>query len=110
MFFFLFSVGTKDGTVGPNFGRPEGEGDERLAHILNEASHMMKTPGQVNNDDSRSNDDSCSPRTQCPSPFSNKVINNIENNQELYISLRLYIQLRLRQRSLMKRNTEKYTQ
>lgn len=71
--FFLFSVGTKDGTVGPNFGRPEGEGDERLVHILNEASHMMKTPGQVNNDDSRSNDDSCSPRTQCPSPFSNKV-------------------------------------
>ncbi|CAH2051609.1 unnamed protein product, partial [Iphiclides podalirius] len=65
-------VGTKDGTVGPNFGRPESEGDERLAHILNEASHMMKTPGQVNNDDSRSNDDSCSPRTQCPSPFSNK--------------------------------------
>ncbi|CAK1590612.1 unnamed protein product [Parnassius mnemosyne] len=66
-------VGTKDGTLGPNFGRPEGEGDDRLAHILNEASHMMKTPtGQVNNDDSRSNEDSCSPRTQCPSPFSNK--------------------------------------
>ncbi|XP_072934684.1 homeobox protein cut isoform X7 [Epargyreus clarus] len=66
-------VGTKDGTLGPGFGRPESEGDDRLAHILNEASHMMKTPtGQTNNDDSRSNDDSCSPRTQCPSPFSNK--------------------------------------
>ncbi|XP_049878874.1 homeobox protein cut isoform X6 [Pectinophora gossypiella] len=66
-------VGTKDGTLGPGFGRPDGEGDERLAHILNEASHLMKTPtGQVNNDDSRSNEDSSSPRTQCPSPFSNK--------------------------------------
>ncbi|XP_072934678.1 homeobox protein cut isoform X3 [Epargyreus clarus] len=70
---FSFPVGTKDGTLGPGFGRPESEGDDRLAHILNEASHMMKTPtGQTNNDDSRSNDDSCSPRTQCPSPFSNK--------------------------------------
>ncbi|KAG6448396.1 hypothetical protein O3G_MSEX005495 [Manduca sexta] len=65
-------VGTKDGTPGPGFGRPDGEGDERLAHILNEASHLMKTPGQPNNDDSRSNEDSSSPRTQCPSPFSNK--------------------------------------
>ncbi|XP_045770065.1 homeobox protein cut isoform X8 [Maniola jurtina] len=63
-------VGTKDGGTG--FGRPEGEGDERLAHML-EASHIMKTPtGQPNNDDSRSNGDSSSPRTQCPSPFSNK--------------------------------------
>ncbi|XP_069356800.1 homeobox protein cut-like isoform X9 [Maniola hyperantus] len=63
-------VGTKDGGTG--FGRPEGEGDDRLAHML-EASHIMKTPtGQPNNDDSRSNGDSSSPRTQCPSPFSNK--------------------------------------
>ncbi|XP_013167772.1 PREDICTED: homeobox protein cut isoform X3 [Papilio xuthus] len=66
------TVGTKDGTVGPTFGRSDGEGDDRLAHILTEASHMMKTPGPVTNDDSRSNEDSCSPRTQCPSPFSNK--------------------------------------
>ncbi|CAH0714024.1 unnamed protein product, partial [Brenthis ino] len=64
-------VGTKDGTSGPGFGRPEGEGDERIVHMLNEA-HMMKTPTQVHNDDSRSNEDSSSPRTQCPSPFSNK--------------------------------------
>lgn len=71
---FHFAVGTKDGTVGPNFGRSDGEGDDRLAHILTEASHMMKTPsGPVTNDDSRSNEDSSSPRTQCPSPFSNKV-------------------------------------
>ncbi|XP_028166698.1 homeobox protein cut isoform X4 [Ostrinia furnacalis] len=63
-------VGTKDGT-GAGFGRPEGEGDERLAHILSEASHLMK-PSAPTNDDSRSNEDSSSPRTQCPSPFSNK--------------------------------------
>ncbi|XP_045518178.1 homeobox protein cut isoform X6 [Pieris brassicae] len=70
------TVGTKDGTAGAGFGRSDGEGDERLAHILTEASHMIKTPtGQPNNDDSStlmSNEDSSSPRTQCPSPFSNK--------------------------------------
>ncbi|GBP43026.1 Homeobox protein cut [Eumeta japonica] len=66
------ALGTKDGT-GPGFGRPEGENDERLAHILNEASHLMKNPsGPQHNDDSRSNEDSSSPRTQCPSPYSNK--------------------------------------
>ncbi|XP_045503774.1 homeobox protein cut isoform X5 [Colias croceus] len=65
-------VGTKDGTAAPGFGRSDGEGDERLAHILTEASHMIKTPTQNTNDDSRSNEDSSSPRTQCPSPFSNK--------------------------------------
>ncbi|XP_023946111.1 homeobox protein cut isoform X3 [Bicyclus anynana] len=65
-------VGMKDGSAGTGFGRSEGDGDERLAHML-EASHLMKTPtGQPNNDDSRSNEDSSSPRTQCPSPFSNK--------------------------------------
>ncbi|KAJ2943011.1 hypothetical protein O0L34_g15204 [Tuta absoluta] len=58
--------------MGPGFGRSDGDGDDRLQHILNEASHMMKTPSQLNNDDSRSNDDSNSPRTQCLSPFSNK--------------------------------------
>ncbi|XP_047511384.1 homeobox protein cut isoform X7 [Pieris napi] len=69
-------TGTKDGTAGAGFGRSDGEGDERLAHILTEASHMIKTPtGLPNNDDSStlmSNEDSSSPRTQCPSPFSNK--------------------------------------
>ncbi|CAG9104005.1 unnamed protein product [Plutella xylostella] len=66
-------VGSKDGSIGPGFGRPDGENDDRLAHILNEASHMMKNPNiPPNNDDSRSNEDSSSPRTQCPSPFSNK--------------------------------------
>lgn len=70
----MFTVGSKDGNMGPGFGRPDGDGDERLTHILSEASHLMKTPtGQVHNDDSRSNEDSSSPRTQCPSPFSNKV-------------------------------------
>ncbi|XP_050353463.1 homeobox protein cut-like isoform X5 [Nymphalis io] len=80
------TVGTKDGSAGTGFGRPEGEGDERLAHMLNEASHMMKTPtGQPNNDDSRSNEDSSSPRTQCPSPFSkdssqNRRLKKYEND------------------------------
>lgn len=69
---YLFAVGSKDGSIGPGgFGRSDGEGDDRLAHILNEASHMMKTPtGPPHNDDSRSNEDSSSPRTQCLSPFS----------------------------------------
>ncbi|XP_050668298.1 homeobox protein cut isoform X5 [Leptidea sinapis] len=64
------TVGTKDGNAGPGFAKPESEGDDRLVHMLSESSHLMK--GHSNNDDSRSNDDSCSPRTQCPSPFSNK--------------------------------------
>ncbi|XP_053616998.1 homeobox protein cut isoform X2 [Plodia interpunctella] len=77
-------VGTKDGTLGPGFGRPDSEGDERLAHILNEASHLMK-PSQPNNDDSRSNEDSSSPRTQCPSPYSkdssqNRRLKKYEND------------------------------
>ncbi|KAF9810659.1 hypothetical protein SFRURICE_021112, partial [Spodoptera frugiperda] len=68
----LSIVGTKDGT-GAVFGRPEGEGDERLTHAILSEAHMMKTPtGPPHNDDSRSNEDSSSPRTQCPSPFSNK--------------------------------------
>lgn len=71
-FIFVFTVGSKDGSIGPGgFGRSDGEGDDRLAHILSEASHMMKTPsGAPINDDSRSNEDSSSPRTQCLSPFS----------------------------------------
>ncbi|XP_053617002.1 homeobox protein cut isoform X5 [Plodia interpunctella] len=78
------TVGTKDGTLGPGFGRPDSEGDERLAHILNEASHLMK-PSQPNNDDSRSNEDSSSPRTQCPSPYSkdssqNRRLKKYEND------------------------------
>ncbi|XP_026740691.1 homeobox protein cut isoform X4 [Trichoplusia ni] len=65
-------VGTKDGT-GSVYGRPEGEGDDRLAHAIMNEAHLMKTPiGPPNNDDSRSCEDSSSPRTQCPSPFSNK--------------------------------------
>lgn len=79
-------VGTKDGG-GSVYGRSEGEGDERLTHaILNDASHLMKTPiGQAHNDDSRSNEDSSSPRTQCPSPFSkdssqNRRLKKYEND------------------------------
>lgn len=67
-------VGTKDGAAVPGFGRGDSENEDRLAHILSEASHMMKNSNVAsNNDDSRSNEDSSSPRTQCQSPFSNKV-------------------------------------
>lgn len=57
----------------PPFGRPDSAdmNEERIAHILSEASHLMRTPAP--NDDSRSNDDSKSPHAQCISPFSNKV-------------------------------------
>ncbi|XP_031330798.1 homeobox protein cut-like isoform X2 [Photinus pyralis] len=55
----------------PNFGRPESDlTDERIAHILNEASHIqMKTPCE----DSHSNEDSKSPHGQCSSPFSREL-------------------------------------
>lgn len=51
--------------------------DDRIAHILTEASNMMKpsmvggqSQQQQSHDDSHSNDDSDSPHNQCPSPFS----------------------------------------
>ncbi|KAF5291623.1 hypothetical protein FQA39_LY14345 [Lamprigera yunnana] len=55
----------------PNFGRPDNDlTDERIAHILNEASHIqIKMPGE----DSHSNDDSKSPHGQCSSPFSREL-------------------------------------
>lgn len=62
----------------PPFGRPEdgGMGDDRIAHILNEASSMIKPGGQQGSQHSQqqqmdeSADDSDSPHNQCPSPFS----------------------------------------
>lgn len=57
--------------------------EERIAHILNEASHMMKTQTP---EDSHSNDDSKSPsQGQCPSPFSkdssqNRRLKKYEND------------------------------
>lgn len=70
--FYLLSAG-KEGGLTP-FGRVEpGEGgEERLAHLLSEASHLLRTPAPT--EDSRSNDDSKSPHGPCLSPFSNKVI------------------------------------
>ncbi|KAK9751950.1 CUT domain [Popillia japonica] len=66
----------------PTFGRPENEyPDDRIAHMLSEASHMqMKTPVE----DSHSNDDSKSPQG-CPSPFSkdssqNRKLKKYEND------------------------------
>lgn len=63
-----FSSGKDTGI--PSFGRPDGDlNDERIAHILNEASQLqMKNP---NEDSSHSiNEDSKSPHGQCSSPFS----------------------------------------
>lgn len=70
------SVSGKD-TGMPNFGRPDGGdlNDERIAHILNEASQLhMKNP---NEDSSHSlNEDSKSPHGQCSSPFSKDSLHN----------------------------------
>lgn len=64
-----FSLGKETGI--PNFGRPENEmTDERIVHILNEASHLQMKP-QL--EDSRSNDDSRSPHGGCISPFSREL-------------------------------------
>lgn len=64
----------------PPFGRGDdnGMGDDRIAHILSEASGMMKSSlGGIQsqsqnqqNDDSHSNDDSDSLHNQSLSPFS----------------------------------------
>lgn len=63
----------------PPFGRGDdsGMGDDRIAHILSEASGMMKPQSQMSlqhhqqqNEDSRSNDDSDSMHNQSLSPFS----------------------------------------
>lgn len=64
-------------------GRDDSMSDERLAHILNEASSLMKSSGGSSMhaqhehqrrsstipEDSRSNDDSKSPHQPCSSPF-----------------------------------------
>lgn len=56
--------------------------DDRIVHILTEASNMMKpsqcggqAPQQQPHDDSHSNDDSDSPHNQCTSPFSKDLQN-----------------------------------
>lgn len=62
-------------------GRDDSMSDERIAHILNEASSLMKSSGpsamhhehqrraSTIPEDSRSNDDSKSPHQPCSSPF-----------------------------------------
>lgn len=64
----------------PPFGRGDdsGMGDDRIAHILSEASGMIgksslsapQSHQNLHNDDSRSNDDSDSMHNQSLSPFS----------------------------------------
>lgn len=65
----------------PSFGRPEdGMGDDRIAHILTEASNMIKPShgGQASSQHSMSHqqqmdesaDESDSTHNQCSSPFS----------------------------------------
>lgn len=85
-FFVQICVNVTGSDAGmPSFGRGDDNGmpDDRIAHILTEASNMMKPTlaGQQSQqplvqqpqqhlDDSHSNDDSDSPHNQCPSPFS----------------------------------------
>ncbi|GAB0091664.1 Homeobox protein cut [Sergentomyia squamirostris] len=81
----------------PPYGRPEDSmTDERIAHILSEASNLMKTPqvGQqppqmnqviTHHEDTHSNEDSKSPHNQCTSPFSkdssqNRRLKKYEND------------------------------
>ncbi|XP_059622160.1 homeobox protein cut isoform X2 [Phlebotomus argentipes] len=79
----------------PPYGRPEDSmTDERIAHILSEASNLMKTPGQQppmsqssmgHQEDTHSNEDSKSPHNQCTSPFSkdssqNRRLKKYEND------------------------------
>ncbi|XP_017781888.1 PREDICTED: homeobox protein cut isoform X2 [Nicrophorus vespilloides] len=79
----LKSLIPKKGKEIPTFGRPEADlTEERLAHILNEASHL-----QMKNqmEDSHSNEDSKSPHGQCQSPFSkdssqNRRLKKYEND------------------------------
>lgn len=65
----------------PTFGRPDHElTEERIAHILSEASQL-----QMKTEDSHSNEDSKSPHGQCLSPFSrdssqNKRLKKYEND------------------------------
>lgn len=64
-----FSSGKDTGI--PNFGRPENDlTEERIAHILNEASQLQMKPHM---EDSHSNEDSKSPHGQCSSPFSKEL-------------------------------------
>jgi homeobox protein cut-like len=69
----------------PTFGRPENDlTEERIAHILSEASQFQQLKSH-NTEDSHSNDDSKSPHNQCLSPFSkdssqNRRLKKYEND------------------------------
>ena len=81
-----FSSGKDTGMPAP-FGRPENEfPDDRIVHILNEASQMQMKGGQSVGgiEDTHSNDDSKSPHG-CSSPFSkdssqNRKLKKYEND------------------------------
>lgn len=78
-----FSSGKDSGM--PTFGRPENEfTDERIVHILSEASQIQQLKSH-HTEDSHSNDDSQSPHNQCLSPFSkdssqNRRLKKYEND------------------------------
>lgn len=77
-----FSSGKDTGM--PTFGRPENDfTEERIAHILSEATQFQQM--KTHTEDSRSNDDSKSPHGQCLSPFSkdssqNRRLKKYEND------------------------------
>lgn len=79
----------------PPFGRPESNdvNDDRIQHILSEASNIMqKSSPEVNQlqnslsnmknliEDSHSVDDSKSPPPNCPSPLSKRSMKKYEND------------------------------
>ena len=76
IFFFKFFVAAgKEGSL-PPFGR-EGEGqnltDERIAHILSEASHMMvKNSMSSHHEDQNSHEEDSKSPMNCSSPMSTK--------------------------------------
>ncbi|XP_055698628.1 homeobox protein cut isoform X7 [Phlebotomus papatasi] len=94
----LKSLIPKKDSAMPPYGRPEDSmTDERIAHILSEASNLMKTPGPGqqppmnqhpsagHQEDTHSNEDSKSPHNQCTSPFSkdssqNRRLKKYEND------------------------------
>ncbi|CAH0548659.1 unnamed protein product [Brassicogethes aeneus] len=76
-----FSTGKESGGGMPPFGRPDNDiSEERIAHILSEASQFQQLKTEEN-----SNDDSKSPGHGCSSPFSkdsslNKRLKKYEND------------------------------
>lgn len=91
--FFLSQSFISDSGLPPYGGRDDSMSDERIAHILNEASSMMKSSVSSGlqhqlkdeqqrrvHEDSHSNEDSKSPLQPCPSPFFKEQIKQTQDS------------------------------